>query len=157
MASSTPSGQPASSFRASPQTSRSASPATRPKSIRWSVNSSICSTPRQYYGGVRFGPWYPLAEAAAHAPAIAGVLQLRLATGLIDYPRGKSAMVWYAYEQDLRAAALALATTHEPAGLVCRHLIEIDEATDLPAFCEKLRAEFVRRFGAVPELEALRS
>jgi hypothetical protein len=99
---------------------------------------------------VRFGPWYPLAEAGDHAPAAEGIIQVRLATGLIDYPRGKSAMVWYAHAPDSRAAALALATAHTGHDLVCRHLIEIEDATDLAAFCARLMAEFVRRFGTRP-------
>ena len=85
------------------------------------------------------------------------MLQLRIATGLVDYPRGKSAMVWYEHAPDVRAAALALAARFADRGLWCRHLIEIDGATDLGAFCAKLRTEFVRRFGAVPQYEPRRS
>jgi hypothetical protein len=98
---------------------------------------------------VRFGPWYPLAEAGDLAPAAEGVLQLRLATGLLDYPTGKSAMVAYRHTPDLRAEARALARAH-PGDLLCRHLIEIPDATDLAAFCAKLREDFVRRFGRTP-------
>lgn len=102
---------------------------------------------------MRFGPWYPLADAGDRAPAAAGVWQVRLATGLLDYPRGKSAMVHYAYAPDVRAAACAWAAAHgEPTPLVCRHLIESEPATDLQAFCAKLSDEFVRRFGAPPRL-----
>ncbi|MEO7097397.1 MAG: hypothetical protein ABI175_29315 [Polyangiales bacterium] len=101
---------------------------------------------------MRFGLWYPLASAAENAPAEPGILQLRLATGLLDYPRGKSAMVHYAEVPDVRAAALALATAHAAtaSGLVCRHLIEIPDATDLGTFYAKLRDEFARRFGSPP-------
>lgn len=99
---------------------------------------------------MRFGPWYPLADARDLAPAEAGVWQVRLATGLLDYPRGKSAMVHYAYAEDVRVAAVAWARAHGDDGLVCRHLIETDPATDLPAFCAKLSDEFVRRFGTRP-------
>jgi hypothetical protein len=102
---------------------------------------------------VRFGPWYSLADADAHAPVGEGVLQIRLAHGLIDYPRGKSAMVYYAHAPDLRAAARAVAVAHAGSDLVCRHLIEVEEATDLAGFCAKLRGEFVRRFGRVPIYE----
>jgi hypothetical protein len=102
---------------------------------------------------MRFGPWYPLADARDHAPAGEGVLQLRLASGLLDYPRGKSAMVHYAHAADLRAAAAAWAAAHGPDGVVCRHLIELDDAGDLAAFCAKLTDEFVRRFGALPRFE----
>ena len=103
---------------------------------------------------MRFCPWYPLANAADHTPPAEGILQLRLAAGLVDYPRGKSAMVWYGHAMDTRAVARALALTHADNQLVCRHLIELDEATDLAAFCAKLRAEFVRRFGTVPLFES---
>lgn len=99
---------------------------------------------------MQFCPWYPLAEAGDHAPRTPGILQLRLATGLLDYPRGKSAMVHYAQAPDLRAAALALAAAHVAEPLVCRHLIEIDDATDLGTFYAKLRDEFERRFGSPP-------
>jgi hypothetical protein len=98
---------------------------------------------------VRFGPWYLLAEAGDLAPPEEGVLQLRLARGLLDYPTGKSAMVAYRHAPDVRAEARALARVC--AGeLLCRHLIEIPEATDLAAFCAKLREDFVRRFGRAP-------
>jgi hypothetical protein len=98
---------------------------------------------------VRFGPWYRLAEAGDLAPAEEGVLQLRLAAGLLDYPTGKSAMVAYRHALDIRAEAQALARAHE-GDLLCRHLIDIPPATDLAAFCAKLREDFVRRFGRAP-------
>jgi hypothetical protein len=99
---------------------------------------------------MRFGPWYALADARDLAPAGEGMLQLRLSSGLLDYPRGKSAMVHYEHAADLRAAAAAWAAAHGSTGIVCRHLIETDAATDLGAFCAKLSGEFVRRFGAAP-------
>ena len=102
---------------------------------------------------MRFGPWYPLAEAQDHTPATEGVLQLRLAEGLLDYPRGKTAMVHYEHAVDLRAAATAWAARHGSGGIVCRHLIETAEATDLAAFYAKLSGDFVRRFGASPRFE----
>lgn len=100
--------------------------------------------------GMRFGLWYPLIEARDHAPAAEGVWQLRLATGLVDYPRGKSAMVHYGHAVDVRAAASAWATANGAHGLVCRHLIEVDEATDFVSFHAKLSDDFVRRFGSLP-------
>jgi hypothetical protein len=117
---------------------------------------------------MRFCPWYPLADARDLAPAGEGVLQLRLASGLLDYPRGKSAMVHYAHAANVAAAIEAWASAHgetgsegEPAPgvgsreavrIVCRHLIEADPATDLAQFYAKLSDEFVRRFGAPPSL-----
>ena len=101
---------------------------------------------------MRFGPWYALAEAGDRAPAAPGVYQIRLAHGLHDYPRGKSAMVWYEHAPDVRAAVLRFAAAH-PGALLCRHLIEGDTGIDPLELCAKLRAEFVRRFGAPPLFE----
>jgi hypothetical protein len=102
---------------------------------------------------MRFGAWYPLSTAGDLAPATTGVFQVRLASGLLDYPRGKSAMVWYQHAPDVRLAAVALSSRHPGRELVCRHLIEVSEGVDLAEFCAKLRSEFVRRFGRAPELE----
>jgi hypothetical protein len=99
---------------------------------------------------VRFGPWYPLGEATTHAPAAEGVLQLRLADGLLDYPRGKSAMVHYAHAPDVRAAALAFAAGYTGPALVCRHLDLEGEVVDLATFHAKVLGEFVNRFGSRP-------
>jgi hypothetical protein len=98
-----------------------------------------------------FCPWYPLADAAEHTIAGEGVLQLRLASGLIDYPTGKSAMVHYEHAADVRARAIGLAAELAGRDLLCRHL-EADAGTDLAQFHAKVRGEFVRRFGAPPAL-----
>jgi len=102
---------------------------------------------------MRFGPWYPLAAFRDHTPAGEGVLQLRLASGLLDYPRGKSAMVHYEHAADLPRAAATWAAAHGADGIVCRHAIEVDATADLPRFCARLSDEFVRRFGASPQLQ----
>jgi hypothetical protein len=107
---------------------------------------------------VRFCPWYPLAEAAAHAPTEEGVLQVRVATGLIDYPTGKSAMVHYEHAADVRASATVLAAAHAGEDLLCRHLeIEPGEAVDVAAFHAKVREEFIRRFGMPPDFSCISS
>ena len=102
---------------------------------------------------MQFGRWYPLAEAGDHTPEGEGVLQLRVSEGLVEYPRGKSAMVLYAHSPALRETARGLARTHADRDLLCRHLIEVDPAIDLAAFCAKLRTEFERRFGGALLLE----
>ena len=103
---------------------------------------------------MRFCPWYPLEHAAAHAPAGEGVLQLRIADGLIDYPRGKSAMVAYALAGDVRGEAIALAARHAGRGLLCRHLeAEGGERIDAAAAYARLLGEFERRFGSAPRVE----
>ncbi len=102
---------------------------------------------------MKFGEWYPLSTAGDLAPAGEGVLQLRLANGLLDYPRGKSAMVWYEHTLDANTAARALGVRFADNDLVCRHLIEVEAGVDLAAFCAKLREDFERRFGTVPHFE----
>jgi hypothetical protein len=101
---------------------------------------------------MQFGTWYPLEEAAAHAPASPGVFQVRLREGLIDYPRGKSAMVHYEVAGDVRAAASAFAAGHPGRPWLCRHTIEMsaEEVDDVDAFHRRLLRDFVNRFGAPP-------
>ena len=99
--------------------------------------------------GPDFCRWYPLAEAAAHAPPAPGVLQLRVAHGtLLDYPGGKSAMIHYAAADDLRAAATALAAAHAGTGWLCRHTD--GEVADPGATLAALMDMFTRRFGTPP-------
>ena len=95
-----------------------------------------------------FGRWYPLHEAAAHAPAEPGVLQIRLATGLRDYPRGKSAMLHYEAAADLRAAAIALALAHPGVDWLCRHTA--GSVADPGALAADLLRLFTTRFGTPP-------
>lgn len=95
---------------------------------------------------MEFGRWYPVAEIEARAPAAPGVYQLKIASGLVDYPRGKSAMVGYGAGPDVRAAALA--ADPEP-GWMCRH-VETDSAAAAATLLSELSARFERRFGATP-------
>ena len=106
---------------------------------------------------MEFCRWYPLADAGDHTPEGEGVLQIRVASGLVEYPRGKSAMVLYAHAPALRAAARDLAAAHAGKDLWCRHLIEVDAGVDLATFCAKLRSDFERRFGAPLIYEAGRT
>lgn len=105
---------------------------------------------------MRFGRWYPLAEAATCAPHAPGVFQVRIAGGLLDYPRGKSAMVSYQAADDVAAAAAALAAgpqAHRAGGeLLCRHAEELSERerADPDAAVATLVEQFRRRFGAPP-------
>lgn len=97
---------------------------------------------------MRFGPWHRLHEAAAAAPQAAGVLQVRLETGLVVYPRGKSAMILYAAADDLRAACSRLAAEHPHAAWLCR--FDRGSAGEPRAAAEALIADFVDRFGQAP-------
>jgi hypothetical protein len=95
---------------------------------------------------IRFEPWYPLVEAGSNAPAGPGVYQLRIRTGLLSYPTGKSAMVHYAAAPNLVAAITAYASAHPDADLLCRH----QAAPDPVALYTQLLTRFVTRFGAEP-------
>jgi hypothetical protein len=100
-----------------------------------------------------FGRWYPLGEAAAHAPAGPGVFQVRLAHGLIAYPTGRSAMVHYGSGEDVRQAVADLARAHAGRDWLCRFA---DPATTPQAaaapgtMVAELVSVFRRRFGAPP-------
>ncbi len=93
---------------------------------------------------MEFCPWYPLDGGAAHAPAAPGVFQVR-APELLDYPRGKTAMVHYERASDVRAAVDAFARAHAGRGWLCRHLEDVPEA-----FYAKLVRDFEQRFGCAP-------
>jgi hypothetical protein len=98
---------------------------------------------------MRFCAWYQLDEAADHAPAARGVLQVRVPQ-LLDYPTGKSAMVHYQLADDVRAAAIAYAAAHAGRGWLCRHTIEVGERDDVAAHHARLVRDFTARFGAAP-------
>jgi hypothetical protein len=91
-----------------------------------------------------FGRWQPLAEAEAHG---AGVLQARLAQGLHQYPRGKSAMVYYDADEDLGRALGRLRAIGAGRDQVWTRTAACADPTG-----ELLRLvdRFTRQFGAPP-------
>jgi hypothetical protein len=103
---------------------------------------------------MKFGAWYPLAEAARNAPAGPGVFQVRVAEGLVDYPRGKSAMIHYEAALDVRAAAADFASRHVGAPWWCRHTIEPEALApaDAEALAARLLRDFTTRFGRAPAI-----
>lgn len=105
----------------------------------------------------RFCPWYPLAEATDHAPGSPGVFQVKIQRGLIDYPRGKSAMIHYAFASDLQReiATWAAGQGADAAGWVCRHLAGDAAAMELEY--RTLISRFATRFGAPPTLPTTRT
>ena len=101
---------------------------------------------------MRFGRWHRLDQAADQAPSGPGVFQLKIASGLIDYPTGKSAMIRYGAARDLRAAVAEIARSHPGREWMCRFSEEMSarEAADPDGIVAELEAAFRRRFGAPP-------
>ena len=93
-----------------------------------------------------FVHWYALRDAAEHAPAGPGVLQIKIPEGLRNYPSGKSAMVHYARSQNLQEELIRLAGEHDELDFLCRH-----QSSEQPAvLLEFVQTQFERRFGTAP-------
>ncbi|MCU1283396.1 MAG: hypothetical protein JWM53_6942 [bacterium] len=92
-----------------------------------------------------FGRWQKL--AAATVPRRRGVLQARIADGLVDYPRGKSAMVYYDADEDLSLALARLGAAIPPGADV---LVRFAECTDPAHELARTLSDFERRFGSRP-------
>jgi hypothetical protein len=93
-----------------------------------------------------FVHWYPLREAGEHAPAGRGVYQIRIPSGLLEYPSGKSAMVHYGSAENLREELAELALAHDQLDFLCRH-----QSSEQPAvLLEFVLTQFERRFGVAP-------
>lgn len=101
---------------------------------------------------MQFVPWYPLSEAGQWAPASPGVFQVRVREGLLDYPRGKSAMVYYGAGDDVRAEAEALAAAYPDRDWLCRHAVDMTawERENPRLACELYLERFRARFGSPP-------
>ena len=81
---------------------------------------------------MRFGRWHRLDRAAAEAPSAPGVLQVKIASGLIDYPTGKSAMIRYGAAPDVKAAVADIARSLANDALSLTTLAEAAAALRLP-------------------------
>lgn len=93
-----------------------------------------------------FVHWYPLRGAGQHAPTSPGVFQVRIASGLLDYPSGKSAMVHYGRSENLQVELARLAAEHDEVDFLCRH-----QSSEQPAvLLEFVLTQFERRFGKAP-------
>jgi hypothetical protein len=93
-----------------------------------------------------FGRWQKL--AAATMPRRRGVLQARVAEGLLDYPTGKSAMVYYDGDADLSRAFARLCAIVPPGADV---RVRFGDCKEPAAELARKLDEFTRRFGAPPE------
>ena len=99
---------------------------------------------------MRFSAWYPAEEIAERAPRGEGVFQVR-AAGLLQYPRGKSAMVHYEAAPDMQAAMLAWADAKGDDGYLYRHVGDLGRFTPAEAL-ERVMSRFVDRFGSAPKV-----
>ncbi len=107
-----------------------------------------------------FTSWFDLNHhsISLHAPTDPCALQVRRASGLVDYPTGKSAMVWYGYADNPRRALIARFADlgdewHHPqyGPLRFRYL---KGGQDVRHTIEGLANKFHRRFGRLPILMA---
>lgn len=107
-----------------------------------------------------FSEWYPLTPAGVelHGVRRPAAVQIRRASGLIRYPLGRSAMVYYVFaERDMQAALrssfadeLTEPGTRGHGPLWFRYL----EGETAHAQLISLFAQFESRFGAPPALHA---
>lgn len=102
-----------------------------------------------------FSSWYALTEESleANAPDEPAAIQVRRTGGLVDYPSGKSAMVFYGLADDVAARLaelfddeLAAPGTRGFGSLQFRYYI----GDDPRGYIEKVLHRFVQRFGRPP-------
>lgn len=100
----------------------------------------------------RFTDWLPLPEGEREAPQEEGVFQVRVAEGLLRYPNGRSAMVFYGRAGDLRGGVRLFRERLLPGlewaepELRVRWFAEPDAAQRM----EQLLRRFEQRFGGLP-------
>lgn len=104
-----------------------------------------------------FGAWVRLDdEGLAQVPDAPAAVQLRREAGLVGYPSGKSAMVYYFYAATSARVALKDAFADELAAPGARGqgplLVRFATGATARASLEKLYDAFVARFGAPPVL-----
>ena len=92
-----------------------------------------------------FVHWYPL-QSADCVPEEPGVYQIRVRSGLLEYPTGKSAMVNYGAADNLRAAVAEQAERADAHVFLCRHKVVSDPEQSL----NELTQRFAKRFGQIP-------
>lgn len=111
---------------------------------------------------MQFGAWISLDAAVAlklgAVPPSPGVFQLRIEQGLLDYPRGKSAMVAYGAGPDVRRALSDF--LRSDGGSRARALGRLllrwavpDPGKDPLAALERLHQRFNEQFGSLPLAE----
>lgn len=105
----------------------------------------------------QFSTWFDLTESSveANAPDGPAALQVRRASGLVEYPTGKSAMVWYGFARTNARSVLRKVFAEEPHNTgeeQPRHEFRFIEGDEARGTLEKVWAKFQRRFGSPPIL-----
>ena len=102
---------------------------------------------------MRFSDWLTLDQIDSEAPLEPGLFQVKVREGLLAYPRGKSAMFYYGYANDLRKGLHYFRATVLPKlemgedAIVCRYMSAGDNET---RFQNHLNT-FFNNFGALPK------
>ncbi|MFQ5604993.1 MAG: hypothetical protein ACE5HS_17125 [bacterium] len=101
---------------------------------------------------MRYSDWTTLANTETEAPAQNGLFQIKVKDGLVNYPRGKSAMFYYGFAENLsqglqnfRSRILPLLEVNESVLLIRWLATENTEAQ----FQNYLNS-FFNNFGALP-------
>ncbi len=98
--------------------------------------------------GRSFGHWFPLANALESAPPSSGVFQIKIPVGLISYPTGKSAMIYYAASENLQKDLGEFARQHVGREWRARYMELPTELAN--ALLETILEAFESRFGEKP-------
>ncbi|MCP4502783.1 MAG: hypothetical protein GY822_22825 [Deltaproteobacteria bacterium] len=109
---------------------------------------------------MHFSKWFPLdvVSIRGKAPDAAGAIQLRAASGVLDYPTGKSAMVFYFFSQESMQKSLLKHfddEIYEPGARGKGPLLfRFSEESSGAAGLEELYDNFEKRFGCPPLLHS---
>lgn len=101
---------------------------------------------------MRFSEWKSLETISADAPHDAGLFQIKIREGLLNYPNGKSAMFYYGFAQNLNRGLLKFLSEILPLLEVNTDALFIRwmPASDSDARFQNLLNSFVANFGALP-------
>lgn len=107
-------------------------------------------------GTGHFSEWYALNESMVNSVLDPGpgAIQVRVAEGLVDYPHGKSAMVYFFFASNDARAALCEIFSDEMKEPGCRAQgplwFRYLQGPEAQTSLESRWSEFVERFGSAP-------
>jgi len=100
----------------------------------------------------RYSDWFQFDQLEAMVPERCGIFQVKQCNGLVTYPTGKSAMVFYGYAEKLRSGLLLFRSDVLPAlGLDASTLrFRFMPAEDYQDRFKQHVSRFCATFGALP-------